>query len=262
MDSNKADAAVKALEKAVKLEDSNAGYHLWLARALGAVAQRANVLRQPFLAKRVKAEFERTVRLDPSNLGGHEGLLQFYLQAPGVMGGSSAKARAEAEAIAKVNPMRGHFARATIANREKDAVSVEREDRAAVAGYPDSLVAVNTLANLLANTNRADEAFATMDRFLTRRPGDVNGAYALGRIAAITGKQLDRGEQALRTVLAAPGVGTDSTLPSPANAHYRLGDILRKRGERERATGEYEMALKLNPRHEAAKRALASLKER
>jgi len=179
-----------------------------------------------------------------------------------VMGGSSAKARAEAEAIAKVNPMRGHFARATIANREKDAVSVEREDRAAVAGYPDSLVAVNTLANLLANTNRADEAFATMDRFLTRRPGDVNGAYALGRIAAITGKQLDRGEQALRTVLAAPGVGTDSTLPSPANAHYRLGDILRKRGERERATGEYEMALKLNPRHEAAKRALASLKER
>jgi tetratricopeptide (TPR) repeat protein len=100
LDSNKADAAVKAFEKAVALDDKNSEYHRWLGDALGSVAQHASVFRQPFLAKRIKSEFERTVQLDPSSLQGHDGLLQFYLLAPGIMGGSVTRAREQAELIA------------------------------------------------------------------------------------------------------------------------------------------------------------------
>ena len=57
LDSNKADDAVKSFEKAVKLDSRNSDAHLWLARAVGTVAQRANTLRQPFLARRSKAAF-------------------------------------------------------------------------------------------------------------------------------------------------------------------------------------------------------------
>jgi tetratricopeptide (TPR) repeat protein len=259
MDSAKADDAVKAFEQAVKLDDKNAVYHLWLGNALGTVAQKASVFRQPFLAKRIKSEFERTVQLDGTNIDGHDGLMQFYLQAPGIAGGSVGKAREQAEAIAAINPLRGHFARATIANHEKDAAGVECEYRAAASESPDSLNAVANLVNLLANSNRADEAFATIDKFLARKPGDLVALMVVGRTAAITGKQLDRGEQALRTVLAAPGVGTDPALPLPANAHFRLGDIAMKRGAKDQARKEYERALDLNPKLEAAKRALKAL---
>lgn len=262
MDSNTWDAAVKSFERAVRLEDRNAEYHLWLARALGNVAQRASVLRQPFLAKRIKAEFERTVQLDPQNLGGHDGLLQFYLQAPGVMGGSIAKAREEAEAIARINSLQGHFAKARIANREKDQAGVEREYRAAVAEFPDSLAAVTTLVNFLSSSGRSDDAFATLDRYLARKPGDVEALFWVGRTAAITGKQLDRGEQALRAVLAVQDGGTDAHLPARARAHFRLGDIAAKRGARDAARKEYEKALELNPRLEPARKALGELKDR
>ena len=227
--------AVKEFEKAVAMDDRNAEYHLWLGNALGTVAQNASVLRQPFLAKRIKSEFERTVQLDPSNVGGREGLMQFYLQAPGVMGGSVAKAREQAEAIAKVSPLRGHFARATIASREKDQATVEREDRAAVAEFPDSLVAVNTLVNLFLRTDRADEAFATLDQFLARRPGDPGALMSLGRVAALTGRQLDRGEEALRRALAAVEAGAAPNGPAPATIHYRLGDVFAKKGSKDQA---------------------------
>ena len=259
LDSNKADAAVKSFEKAVSLDGRNAEYHLWLGNALGTVAQNASVLRQPFLAKRVKSEFERTVQLDPSSLGGHDGLMQFYLQAPGFMGGSVAKARDEAETIAKVNPLRGHFARATIASHEKDKVEAEREYRAAAAEFPDSVSAVSSLVNLLSSSGRGDEAFVELDKWLARKPGDVLALWLVGRTAAITGMQLDRGEKALRAVLATPGVGSDPALPVPANAHFRLGDIAAKRGVKDQARTEYEKALELNPKLEAARKAMKAL---
>jgi tetratricopeptide (TPR) repeat protein len=255
----KPDEAVRQFEQAVSLDDKNADYHYWLARALGNVAQSASVIRQPLLARRVKSEFERVLQLDPSNISGREGLLQFYLQAPGIMGGSASKAREQAADIAKLSPLRGHLAQATIANFEKDRPAAEREDRAAATGFPDSIVAVTALANLLANSNRSDEAFVVVDRYLARKPGDVLALWWVGRAAATTGIQLERGEQALRAVLMAPGVGTDPNLPAPANIHFRLGDILAKKGAKEQARKEYEKALELNPQLDAARKALKAL---
>lgn len=258
-DSSKWDDAVQAFEKAVKADDKNAEYHLWLARGLGEIAQRANVFRQAYLAKRVKSEFEKTVQLDPSSIGGHDGLRTFYAEAPGVMGGSMAKAREEAEAIARVNPMRGHFARAANFNKEKDTVAYERELRAAVTEFPDSLTATATLVNWLVGKKREPEAFAAIDKYVARRPGDILGAWWIGRTAAITGKELDRGEQALKKVLASYETDTTAKLLAPASVHFRMGDIHAKKGDKARARAEYEEALKLNPKLDAARRALNAL---
>jgi tetratricopeptide (TPR) repeat protein len=259
MDSNKYDAAVKSFEKAVSLDDRNAEYHLWLGNALGNVTKNASVLRQPFLARRVIAEFERAVELDPQSVSAREGLVTYYLQAPGVMGGSIAKSREEAEAIAKINAMRGHFSRAIIAGDQKDMATVDREFGAAAAENPDSLVATTTLANYLANNNHADEAFALVDKYLGRHPGDVLATFWVGRLAAATGLQLERGEKALRQVLATPSLGGAPNQPAPAAVYFRLGDIAVKRGDKAAARKEYEKTLELNPKFEAARKALKAL---
>lgn len=94
----------------------------------------------------------RAVQLDPSNVGAREGPVSFYVQAPGVMGGSIAKAREQAEAIAKINPMRAHFARASIAANQKDLATAERELRAAVDENPDSLNATTRFERFLARS--------------------------------------------------------------------------------------------------------------
>src|SRR5262249_42625438 len=145
LDSAKYDDAVKAFEKAVKLDDKSSANHMLLAQALGNVARKANVFRQGLLARRIKGEMERARELDPRSLDPHQGLMQFYMEAPGVMGGGMDKARNEAKEIAKLNPLRGHFAEADIARHDKDSAAMERAYRAAATEFPDSSVAYATL---------------------------------------------------------------------------------------------------------------------
>jgi tetratricopeptide (TPR) repeat protein len=253
--SGNADSAVRELERAVSLDSSNAEFHLWLARAIGRQSETASFLRVPFLARRMRAEYERTVRLDSSSVAGHEGMLEVYL-GPSMFGGNITKAREEADVIARLSPSRASNAYAAIARKQQDGGSVEHRWRDAVVEFPDSLGAVINLAELLASTRRPEEAIATVDRYLTRHPTEPNALFAFGRMSAITGLEADRGEEALRRLLTVPRVGIDSTLPPAANVHLRLGDILTKKGAKDRARREYEEALALNPNLEAAKRAL------
>jgi tetratricopeptide (TPR) repeat protein len=251
----KADSAAREFERALSVDDANAEYHLWLARALGEQARTASMLRVPFLARRMRTEYERTVQLDSSSVGGHEGMLEVYL-GPGMFGGDIAKARAEAEVIARLDPSRADRAYAAIERKELDGGTAEHKWRDAVQEFPDSLGAATNLADLLARTNRRDEAIATVDRYLTRHPDDPNALFAFGRMSAITRLSTDRGEQALRRVLAMDGDRSGSGLPPAANVHFRLGEILDQKGLKDRARAEYEAALALNPNLEAAKRAL------
>src|SRR6266496_1295314 len=103
---NDLDRAIESLEKSVALEESNAQYHLWLGRAYGQRAIHASVLKQPALARKVKKEFESASRLDPDNLEARFGLIEYYLRAPGVLGGSPKKADEQAEEICRRDLLR------------------------------------------------------------------------------------------------------------------------------------------------------------
>jgi Flp pilus assembly protein TadD len=48
--------------------------------------------------------------------------------------------------------------------------------------------------------------------------------------------------------------------PSLAAAHFRLGNILEKKGDAVGARNEYETALKIDPKQKLAREALAKLK--
>jgi tetratricopeptide (TPR) repeat protein len=86
------DRAVAACEKAVRLDAENAGYHLWLGRALGEKASRASFMSAYSLGKRVRDEFEASVRLNPRNPEALADLGEFYYSAPAIVGGGSDKA--------------------------------------------------------------------------------------------------------------------------------------------------------------------------
>lgn len=259
VDSGKFDPAAKAFEQAIKLQPNTAAYHLSLAQALGGLAERANVLRQPFIARRIKSELERARALDPSGIEPRIGLINYYIRAPGVMGGSDAKARAEAEEIARISPLQGHLARAQIGLLKRDSAAAEREYRAAVAAFPDSALAYTQLAGYLRRTRRDAEAGATLTQLLTRRPDDPVGLYALGQFAAASGQLLDRGDAAMQRYFALPPDSADRRRPTPAVAHYWYGRLLLRQERRADARTQFEAALRLNPGLEQAKRALSEL---
>jgi tetratricopeptide (TPR) repeat protein len=211
----------------------------------------------PFIARHMKSEFERAVALDGNNLDARDGLVDFYSIAPGFMGGGIDKAREQAQTLVGLNAMRGHLALARVAMRGKDKAAVEREANAAIAAAPDSLRPYAALTSWYVNDKDWAHAFATMDRYIARRPSDPNGPYGIGRVAAASGEQLDRGEQGLRAFLAHPPGGV--TPPVMSRAHLRLGQVLQHQGRTAPAREEFEQALKIDPRNEEADEALKQL---
>lgn len=254
---NDPDKAVEWFEGAVKLNPKNAVYYDWLGRAYGTQAQRASIFRQPGLARKTKNALDTALSLDPDNLDVRDDLITYYAQVPGFMGGSKEKARETLLEIKKRNAYRGSAAAANLCSAEKDNACVERELKGMVTRYPDSAAVYASLAGFYSNQKQFDKAFAVLDERLRTNPTELTTLYAVGRTASLSGQKLDEGERALKTYLGSP---TPEAGPAPAHVHYRLGTIYEKKGAKDLAREEYRTALQLNPKHQDAQKALASLK--
>jgi tetratricopeptide (TPR) repeat protein len=250
--------AVKEFERAVALDSMSSTYHLWLAHAYSRQISSVNFMRQAFVGRRAAAQYNRAVELAPTSVEAAEGRLEFFLGAPGIVGGGTDKARAEAARLATFNPYRGQLAEALVAERQKDAATAERIYRSVMAEYPDSIRAVDGLTLLLQGAGRFAEAFALVDERLARDSNERASLYNLGRLASISGQQLPRGEAAMQRFIGL--VGDDSL--RLANAHYRLGMIREKLDDRDAARAQYQRATQLYPRHELAINALRQLERR
>src|SRR5438270_6661420 len=107
--------ATDVLEKAVLAEPSNAEYFLWLARSFGRRAETSSPFTAPGHASKARQYFEKSVQLNPTDLEAVNDLFEYYLEAPGFLGGGLDKAQRAAEQIARINPSEGHWALAKIA---------------------------------------------------------------------------------------------------------------------------------------------------
>ena len=152
--------------------------------------------------------------------------------------------------------MRGAIARSTIALDQDDPASAVKELEAAVRASNGDARARMALGSVLQQQERWDAAFASYEAILAKEPDHWDALYQVGRAAALSGKRLDRGEAALRRyVTHTPGLESAPV----ANAHYRLGMVLEKRGDKAGARAEYQAALRLDPKLDGAKEALAKL---
>ena len=86
--------ASEAFEKAAALDPNNAKLIHWLGRTYGRRAETANPFAAPGLASKTRQMFEKAVELDPTDKDALGDLLDFYLDAPGFLGGGVQKAEA------------------------------------------------------------------------------------------------------------------------------------------------------------------------
>jgi tetratricopeptide (TPR) repeat protein len=207
---------------------------------------------------RVKAELEQAIALDPLNLEARQDLAIMYRAAPGFLGGSNAKAAEQIAFIRRHDPalasqLDGDF---LFADKKYDAALAAYEESARL--HPGPMIHVRIS---LAYQQKKDwtQAFAALDRALAIGPNFPFALYQVGRSAALSGYELDRGEKCLRTYIAMP-MREDLENPSIAAAHFRLGNILEKKGDPAGARAEYETALKIDPKQKLAREALAKLK--
>lgn len=248
--------AVVSLERAATLDPASSEIQQWLGRALGFLAARANVFRQASLAPRVRRAFERAVELDANNVEARLDLLEYYVQAPGIMGGSLEKARAQASEIARRDRMRGYRAAGRIADKDKHFEAALAEYARAASEFPDRLEPALWAANVHVARKNYGKAFEALEGFLARNPSNMPACFHLGRVAAMSGDRLERGEECLTRYVAYEPKKDEPQRPL---ALARLGQIYEKKGDRPAAKRAYENALKLDGSLKDAKDGLKRL---
>jgi len=256
MEERRHDRAADYFETATKLEPSNSTYFLWLGRAFGREAQNANVLRQPGLAKKAQGAWERAIELDADNLDARSDLIQYYVQAPGFLGGSSAKALEQAEEIRERNALRGYLELGGLYEREKNFVDAEKAYLGAAKENSDRHVGQYRLGVFYQNIGAYDKAFDLFESMIVANPTEVGALFQIGKTGALSGQRLERSEEALKAYLQTTPGRND---PSLAAAHWRLGMVHEWRRDRERAKAEYETALRLDPTFKSATESLKKL---
>lgn len=248
--------AVDWLEKAAALDPKSSENELWLGHAYGEQAIRANVFKQASLAGKVKKAFERSAELDPSNLDARSGLIDFYLQAPGIMGGSVEKARGQAAEIARRDPMKGYRAAGRIAEHEKNFEAALAAYERAAKEFPGKREPFFWIAGHYSRQKQYGKAFDEMEKLLAEQPAELIACFQIGIFAAASGERLERGEECLNLYLRREPKSND---PSLASAHYRLGMLYEKKGNRDLARREYSAALALEPSRRDAREALKKI---
>jgi len=244
------DDAADYFEEASEANDKVADYFLWLGDTYGTIARDANVVRQGFLAPKMKNAWEQTIALDAKNISARESLIEFYTQAPGFMGGSFEKAKEVANQIIKLNPALGHRQLGNIFVREKNIPAAEKE-YITMAKIDVALTPV--LGSFYVSQQQYDKAFSLFEEGMKKNPEDMLAVYQFGRASAISGKQLDRGEQYLRKYLTYKPKENE---PTHAGANMRLAQIVEKQGKKTEAKKLFEAALKLDNTLKEAKEGL------
>jgi tetratricopeptide (TPR) repeat protein len=209
---DEAGAGLRHLEKAAQLAPQSARIQNALGDAYGLAAKEASLLTKLRWANKCRTAYERAVELEPENPAFHWSLLGFYIVAPRIAGGGFEKAEARVAEIARLDPMNGRVARATLALAER----------------------------------RFEAAFAEFEGVLRDSPDDFIALYQIGRCAALSGRDPERGIRALQRCLTLPEPRGDG-LPSHAGVHYRLGNLLEMAGDAPGAKREYALALQKHP---------------
>jgi Flp pilus assembly protein TadD len=156
--------ATEAFEKATAAAPSSSEAWLWLGRAYGRRAETSSVFSAPGLASKSRAAFEKAVELDPRNKEALNDLFEFYVQAPGFLGGGEAKAQALIDKIAKLDPAERYFAEARLAENRKDQRTAEAKLRRAAEAAPQQIGRWIDLAKFLARHGRVEESETTFER--------------------------------------------------------------------------------------------------
>jgi tetratricopeptide (TPR) repeat protein len=175
---------------------------LWLGRAYGRRAETSSPFTAPGYASKARQQFEKAVQLDGRNLEAMSDLLEYYLEAPGFLGGGLDKAAAIAERMSAVNTVEGHWAQAKLAEKRKEFRSAESHLRKAVEAAPHQAGRLIDLARLFTRQGRLQEADQSIAKAEQLEPNSPKVIFAKAELYVQTKRNLEQARQLLKRYMS------------------------------------------------------------
>ncbi len=195
--------ATENLEKAVASDPANSEYELWLGRAFGRRAETSSPFTAAPNANKARQHFEKAVGLNGRNMEALSDLFEYYLEAPGFMGGGLDKAVGIADRMAVIDEAEGHWAQARLAERRKEFDTAEHHLQAAARMAPEQVGRLIDLAKFLSNQGRYQESDQSFRRAEKIAPNNPQLLYARADTYIRQGRNLETARKLLQRYLQA-----------------------------------------------------------
>jgi tetratricopeptide (TPR) repeat protein len=243
------DTAIDYYEGLVKRDDKSANYHFKYGGALGMKALSISRIRAATYIGDIKSEFETAAKLDPNHIEVRWALVEFYIQLPGIIGGSESKAIKYANQLGKISPVDGYLANGYIAeysDRPRDAEKFYKK-AIEIGGSPTTY---EKLTEHYEKNNQPREAMETASQSLKiHKRNQLN--YQIGKIAAQYNLDAELGINCLQAYIenhsAKDGVPKDW-------AYYRMAQIYKNQGKKATAMVWINKALNHRPDFDEAQK--------
>jgi tetratricopeptide (TPR) repeat protein len=246
------DRAIEHLEKAVELDDSNAEYHYMLAEAYLENFQYAGLVRMPFIAPKVRTQLEMAVKCDPGSTVYREALVNYYVFAPAILGGSYRKAHEQANEISKLDSYVGMLAHAGVYAEEGESDKAVNLYKKAIYSRPSSWRAYHHFGNYYLSIHEIDAAITMFKKYVEVASDQAESYHQLGQ-AYQQKRMYDEAIAAFQNAVEKD--------PSRTPLVFRIAQLYEFRGNKELAREQYHRYLSMVPSGRAADDARVKIRE-
>jgi tetratricopeptide (TPR) repeat protein len=195
--------ATEYLGKALAADPNNSDYALWLGRAFGRRAETASPFTAPANASKARQYFEKSVELNPRNMEAMSDLFEYYMEAPGFLGGGLDKAAVLAGHIGDIDPAEGHLALARLAERRKEYPAAEQHLQRAAELAPGQVGRLIDLARFFGKQGRYQESELAFRKAEKVAPNNPRLLYARAHLYVEQGRNLDTARLLLQRYMQA-----------------------------------------------------------
>lgn len=198
-----ANRATEFFQPAVTADPNNSVNYHWLGRAYARQAEAASMFNALGLATKSRQNLEKAIELDRKNIEAANDLFEFYLEAPGFMGGGMEKAARLAAQIAELDAAEGQYSQARIDEKKRDFAKAEIHLRRAMELAPRQVGRVIDLAKFLAKHGRFEESENTFQAAERVAPHSPKILYARAEAYIEEHRNLEVAKDLLEKYLAA-----------------------------------------------------------
>ncbi len=236
------DEAVKLADLCVQSFAQNSQCHESVGNVLGTKAMRAGIMSSLGSLGKIRDAFKKAVELDPKNLDARFSLLEYYLQAPGFMGGGSSNANALVAQTQVVSPAAAKLMQASIDVGDKEFAKAETAVQTALPADAGDLQerqrgVMMALGTSYVQAKKSADAMRIFVEVQKRFADSAQGFYGAARTLQEQEKYAEAVAQFEKALAIKPNAGT----------HYRMAQALQSLDDKTRAIASFEKALAFKP---------------
>ncbi len=241
-DSKRFDVAAQMAEQCLQHNPQNSECHEALGNVLGSKAEKGDMMDAVGSLGTIRDAFKTAIALDPANYNAAMSLTSFYLEVPGLMGGSTSSAKKLIRTTEKSNPEVAKLLQAKFDLYDEE---FEKASAGALAVNTDNnTTLVKLQRDLLVEiglTLNREKQFADAEKVLLavvqHHPDSAPAYLGLGRSLLEQGKPQD----------ALLSLEKSLQINATAAVHYRLGQTWQALGDNKKAVASFEQALAFMP---------------